>query len=71
MKNITDCENIWQKLLIHVTDEFALPPVVLQVGEAIIGALGNLLDNVQQLNIYCPDMIMGKRRGVFDAQKHR
>ena len=23
----TDYENIWQKSLIHVTDEFALPPV--------------------------------------------
>lgn len=51
MKNTTDCENIWQKLLIYVTDEFALPPVVLQAGEAIIGTQGNLLDNVQQLNI--------------------
>ena len=54
MKNITDCENIWQKLLTHVTDEFALPPVVLQAGEAIIGTLGNLLDNVQQLNNTVP-----------------
>ena len=35
--NTTDYENIWQKSLIHVTDEFALPPVVLQAGEAIIG----------------------------------
>ena len=39
--NTTDYENIWQKSLIHVTDEFALPPVVLQAGEAIIGTLGN------------------------------
>ena len=39
--NITDYENIWQKSLIHVTDEFTLPPVVLQAGEAIIGTLGN------------------------------
>ena len=69
--NTTDYENIWQKSLIHVTNEFTLPPVVLQAGEAIIGTLGNLLDNVQQLNIYCPDLIMGKRRGVLDAQKHR
>ncbi len=39
--NTTDYENIWRKSLIHVTDEFALPPVVLQAGEAIIGTLGN------------------------------
>lgn len=39
--NTTDYENIWQKSLIHVTDKFALPPIVLQVGEAIIGTLGN------------------------------
>ena len=39
--NTTDYENIWQKSLIHVTDEFALPPVVLQASEAIIGTLGN------------------------------
>lgn len=51
MMDTTDYENIWQKLLIHVTDEFVLPPIVLQVGEAIIGTQGNLLDNVQQLNI--------------------
>lgn len=38
--NTTDYENIWQKSLIHVTDEFTLPPVVLQAGEAIIGTLG-------------------------------
>ena len=39
--NTTDYENIWKASLIHVTDEFALPPVVLQAGEAIIGTLGN------------------------------
>ena len=39
--NTTDYENIWKKSLIHITDEFALPPVVLQAGEAIIGTLGN------------------------------
>lgn len=39
--NTADYENIWQKSLIHVTDEFTLPPVVLQAGEAIIGTLGN------------------------------
>jgi len=37
----TDYENIWKASLIHVTDEFSLPPVVLQAGEAIIGTLGN------------------------------
>ena len=41
MMNTTDYEYIWRKSLIHVTDEFTLPPVVLQVGEAIIGTLGN------------------------------
>ena len=41
MMNTTDYENIWQKSLIHVTDKFALPPIVLQAGEAIIGTLGN------------------------------
>ena len=39
--NRTDCESIWKTSLIHVTDEFSLPPVVLQAGEAIIGTLGN------------------------------
>ena len=39
--NTVDYELIWRKSLIRVTDEFALPPVVLQVGEAIIGTLGN------------------------------
>ena len=39
--NTTDYENIWQSSLIHVTDEFSIPPVVLQAGEAIIGTLGN------------------------------
>ena len=41
MMSTTDYEYIWRKSLIHVTDEFALPPVVLQAGEAIIGTLGN------------------------------
>ena len=39
--NTTDYENIWQASLIHVTDEFSIPPFVLQAGEAIIGTLGN------------------------------
>ena len=39
--NRTDCESIWKTSLIHVTDEFSLPPVVLQAGETIIGTLGN------------------------------
>lgn len=38
--NITNYEYIWRKSLIHVTDEFTLPPVVLQAGEVIIGTLG-------------------------------
>ena len=37
MMDIADYENIWKASLIHVTDEFSLPPVVL----AIIGTLGN------------------------------
>ena len=41
MMNTTDYENIWKASLIHITDEFSLPPVVLQAGEAIIGTLGN------------------------------
>ena len=41
MMNTTDYEYIWRNSLIHVTDEFMLPPVVLQAGEAIIGTLGN------------------------------
>lgn len=39
--NTTDYERIWRQSLIHVTDEFTLPPIVLQAGEAIIGTLGN------------------------------
>ncbi len=39
--NTIDYENIWKASLIHVMDEFSLPPVVLQAGEAIIGTLGN------------------------------
>ena len=39
--NMTDYENIWKASLIHVTDEFSFPPVVLQAGETIIGTLGN------------------------------
>ena len=37
MMDIADYENIWKASLIHVTDEFSLPPVVL----ATIGTLGN------------------------------
>ncbi|BAR48761.1 mobilizable transposon protein [Tannerella forsythia 3313] len=29
MMNTTEYENIWKASLIHVTDEFSLPPVVL------------------------------------------
>jgi hypothetical protein len=39
--NTPDYERIWRQSLIHVTDEFTLPPIVLQAGEAIIGTLGN------------------------------
>ncbi len=39
--NTTDYERIWRQSLIHVTDEFTMPPIVLQAGEAIIGTLGN------------------------------
>ena len=39
--NMTDYENIWKASLIHVTDEFSFPPVILQAGETIIGTLGN------------------------------
>ncbi len=36
--DIADYENIWKASLIHVTDEFSLPPIVI----AIIGTLGNV-----------------------------
>lgn len=39
--NTIDYENIWKASLIHVTDEFSLPPIVLQADETIIGTLGN------------------------------
>ena len=39
--NTIDYESIWRDSLIRVTDEFTLPPVVLQAGDAIIGTLGN------------------------------
>lgn len=39
--NTTDYERIWRQSLIHLTDEFTLPPIVLQAGKAIIGTLGN------------------------------
>lgn len=39
--NTIDYESIWRQSLINVTDEFTLPPIVLQAGEAIIGTLGN------------------------------
>lgn len=37
--NTIDYESIWRQSLVHVTDEFTLPPIVLQAGEAIIGTL--------------------------------
>ena len=39
--NIIDYESIWRQSLIHVTDEFTLPLIVLQAGKAIIGTLDN------------------------------
>ena len=36
-----DIEEVWERSLIRVTDEFTLPPVVLRVNDAIIGTLGN------------------------------
>lgn len=36
-----DLNALWYKSLIRVTDEFTLPPVVLEVDDAIIGTLGN------------------------------
>ncbi len=34
-------EDLWKKSLVKVTDTFDLPPVVLQVGDSVIGTLGN------------------------------
>lgn len=36
-----DLDALWQKSLVRVTDEFTLPPIILQVDDAIIGTLGN------------------------------
>lgn len=36
-----DYDSLWKKSLVRVTDEFSLPPVILQVDDAIIGTLGN------------------------------
>ena len=39
--NKIDLDALWQKSLVRVTDEFNVPPVTLQVDDAIIGTLGN------------------------------
>ena len=39
--NKIDLDALWQKSLVRVTDEFNVPPVILQVDDAIIGTLGN------------------------------
>lgn len=39
--NKIDLDALWQKSLVCVTDEFTLPPIILQVDDAIIGTLGN------------------------------
>ena len=39
--NKIDLDDLWQKSLVRVTDEFTLPPIILQVDDAIIGTLGN------------------------------
>lgn len=36
-----DLDDLWKKSLVRVTDEFSLPPVILQVDDAVIGTLGN------------------------------
>lgn len=36
-----DFDALWRKSIVRVTDEFKLPPVILQVDDAIIGTLGN------------------------------
>ena len=33
--NKVDLDALWEKSLVRVTDEFALPPVILQVDDAI------------------------------------
>ena len=39
--NKIDLDALWQKSLVRVTDEFTLPPIILQVDDAIVGTLGN------------------------------
>ncbi len=34
-------DDLWEKSLVKVTDTFDLPPVILQVGDSVIGTLGN------------------------------
>ncbi|MDD2285513.1 MAG: AAA family ATPase [Paludibacter sp.] len=40
-KKKIDLDDLWKKSLVRVTDEFSLPPVILQVDDAVIGTLGN------------------------------
>ncbi len=58
--NTNEYENIWKASLIHVTDEFSLPPIVLQAGEAIIGTLGNFSVSTESIAI---ETLVG-RKGV-------
>lgn len=48
--NNIDINALWQKSLVCVTDEFTLPPVVLQVDDAIIGTLGNFSASIGKAN---------------------
>jgi hypothetical protein len=32
---------LWQNAHLKVTDEFTAPPVILQVGDSVVGTLGN------------------------------
>ena len=79
MMNTTDYEYIWRKSLIHVTDEFTLPPVVLQAGEAIIGTLGNFSVSTGKAKakktfnvsaIIAEALINGQVKGVSNPTTH-
>ena len=55
--DIANYENVWKAALIHVTDEFSLPPVVL----SIIGTLGNFSVSTGQ----------GESKEDFQCECHR
>jgi hypothetical protein len=57
-KKDADIAVLWQSARLRITDQFTIPPEILNVGDSVIGTLGNFSASIGKAKVKRPLMYL-------------